>query len=189
LAIKEGPVAIDATCTFEIEYDAYFNSYMKKLALGNNTLLEELDIRNVSGLESAIDLAQCGNLRIFDADGAGATGVVFANGGRLRSAKLPKIKTLTVKNLNELITFEVAGYENLQSLVIEGCPIINSYDILANAPNLEILRLIDVNWPESYNIVDGTHLDRALTMRGINASGVEINNSIITGKAFVRNIR
>ena len=189
LATTEGPIAINASYVFEVEYDAYFNNYMKKLSLGNNSLLEYLDIRNVSGLESAIDLSKCGNLKTINADGAGATGIVFANGGRLQNAKLPKVKTLTLKNLNDLVTFDVAGYENLQSLVIENCPAINSYEILSKADKLEILRLTDVNWDSTYNISDGTVLDRALKMRGIDSTGAERENSIITGNVHIRNIR
>ena len=162
---------------------------MKKLSLGNNSLLEYLDIRNISGLESAIDLSKCGNLRTIEAEGAGATGIVFANGGRLQNARLPKVKTLTLKNLNDLVTFNVAGYENLQSLIIEGCPIINSYEILSDADKLEILRLVDVNWDATYGIADGAVLDRALKMRGVDSTGVEKENSIITGNVHIRNIR
>lgn len=189
LVTTQGATAVNASYTFEIEYDAYFNNYMKKLSLGNNSLLEYLDIRNVSGLESAIDLSKCGNLKTINADGAGATGIVFANGGRLQSAKLPKIRTLTLKNLNELQNFEVAGYENLQSLVVENCPIVNTYEIISNAPALEILRITDINWPESFNITDGSVLDRAAKMRGISASGNELETSVVTGNVYIRNIR
>ena len=184
-----GNVVVDAAYSFIVEYDAYFNNYMKKLSLGNNALLEFLDIRNVTGLESAIDLSNCGNLREIKAEGAGATGIVFAAGGRLQKATLPKIKTLTAKNLNELIEFNVASYENLESLVVENTPKIETYAILEEAKNLKILRLVGIEWPKTLNIPDGTVLDRALKMRGNNASGGEIAQSVISGVVNITNMR
>jgi hypothetical protein len=189
LVKKEGTTAINTTYTFEIEYDAYFNNYLTEIGLGNNVLLEELDIRNVSGLQSAIDLARCSNLRKLDADGAGATGVIFANGGRLQSAILPKIKTLTAKNLNELTEFKVASYENLETVIIENCPTINSYEIVSQAPSLSKVRLIDIEWPRAYNITDGKAFDRLAKMRGEDSAGVEKETSVVTGNAHIQNIR
>lgn len=95
------------------DIEGYENTYMTKITLGSNKLLEYLDIRNVSGLNSVVDLSQCNNLLELHAEGSGATGIIFANGGKLQRAYIPDVVSLTMKNLNNIEAFEVAGYNNL----------------------------------------------------------------------------
>lgn len=159
----------------------YENTYMTKITLGNNKLLEYLDIRNVTGLNSVVDLSQCNNLLELHAEGSGATGVIFANGGKLQKAYIPQVISLTMKNLNNLDTFVVEGYENLQTLVVENTPFVNTYEMVNSAPNLSIVRLIGMNWDGSYNISDSSVLDRLLTLRGKDANGYDTLISVLSG--------
>ena len=87
--------------------EGYENTYMTKITLGNNKLLEYLDIRKVTGLNSVIDLSQCNNLMELHAEGSTATGVIFSNGGKLKKAYIPPIVSLTAKNLNNIEIFEL----------------------------------------------------------------------------------
>ena len=73
------------------DVDGYENTYMSQITLGNNKLLEYLDVKNVTGLNSVIDLSECNNLLELHAEGSGATGVIFANGGKLKRAYLPSV--------------------------------------------------------------------------------------------------
>ena len=161
--------------------DGYTNTYLTQLTLGNNKLLEYLDIRNTVAINSVIDLSQCNNLIELRAENSGATGVIFANGGKVVSAYIPAVISLTMKNLNYLETFNMSDYGNLQFLVVENTPFVNTYNIISNAPMLNTLRLINMNWDASYQLKDTSILDRALTFRGVDSSGYTVDQSILTG--------
>ena len=170
--------------TIGSDVDGYENTFMTKISLGNNKLLEYLDVKNVSGLNSVIDLSQCGNLIELHAEGSGATGVVFANGGKLQKAYLPSIISLTMKNLNDIEEFDVESYDNLQTLIVENTPFINTYDVVNSADKLNILRLIGMSWNEDYQIEDTSILNRLLTLRGIGNDGYETSVSVISGDFY-----
>lgn len=159
----------------------YSNSYMTKITLGNNKLLEYLDVRNVTGLNSVIDLSQCNNLLELHAEGSGATGVIFSNGGKLKKAYIPSIISLTAKNLNNIEVFEVEGYDKLQSLIVENTPFINTYSIVNLAKQLNIVRLIGLNWNADYSLSDSSVLDRLLTIRGVDNEGYMTEVSVLAG--------
>ena len=161
--------------------NGYANTYLTQLTLGNNKLLEYLDIRNTTALNSVVDLSQCNNLTELRAENSGATGIIFANGGKVVSAHIPAVISLTMKNLNYLETFEMSGYDKLQFLVVENTPTVNTYNIINNAPMLNTLRLINMNWDASYQLKDTSILDRALTFRGVDSSGYTVDQSILTG--------
>ena len=162
--------------------EGYENTFMTEVLVANNTLLEYLDLRNVSGLNTVINVSGCGNLKELYAEGTNASGVVFANGGMLETAHLPKIASLSMKNLNNIKNFVVEGYDNLSTLIVEHCPAINTYSIVNVAPKLNIVRLIGVDWNKDYLIKDASVLDRLLLLYGIDSSGYETDVSVLTGK-------
>ena len=164
------------------DVEGYENTYMTKITLGNNKLLEYLDIRNVTGLNSVVDLSQCNNLLELHAEGSGATGVIFSNGGKLKRAYIPSVISLTMKNLNNIEVFEIESYDNLQTLVIENTPFINTYNVVNSANKLNTVRLVGINWDSSYNIADSSILERLLLLRGIDNDGYETLVSIISGR-------
>ena len=163
----------------------YTNSFMTKISLGNNKLLEYLDIRNITGLNSVVDLSNCGNLLELHAENSGATGVIFANGGKVKKAYLPPLTSLTVKNLNYLEEFVIESYNKLQTLIVENTPFLDTHEIVDNSNLLNVLRLIGIDW----NIENTNILDRILLMRGVNNTGGEISTSVLVGKIYVPIIR
>ena len=165
--------------------EGYANTFMTKISLGNNKLLEYLDIRNITGLNSAVDLSQCGNLLELHAEGSGATGVIFANGGKLQKAYIPAVTSLTMKNLNDLEEFIVANYDKLQTLIVEHTPFIDTHEIVSISPILRVLRLAGLNW----SIENTDILNRILSMRGVSNTGGEIPISVLTGDVFVPVVR
>lgn len=163
----------------------YTNTYMKKISLGNNKLLEYLDIRNITGLDSVVDLSQCGNLLELYAQGSGTTGVIFANGGKIEKFYIPSVISLTMKNLNYLKDFSIESYDNLATLVVENTDMINTYEAVNIAPKLQTLRLIGLDWSaENTNV-----LDKALLLRGVNNDGGEIAQSVLSGRTHVPVVR
>lgn len=169
--------------------EGYTNNFMTKITLGSNKLLEYLDIRNVTGLSSVVDLSQCNNLTELYAENCGATGVIFANGGKLQKAHIPDVISLTAKNLKNLEEFESAGYTKLQTLVVENTPFINTYEIVNAADNLTTVRLIGMDWDSSYGITEPSIFSRLLTLRGIDGEGYESLTSVLAGYAFVTMMR
>ena len=163
----------------------YENTFMKEVLVANNPLLEHLDLRNISGIDTVVNVSSCSNLKELYAEGTNATGVIFANGGLLQTAHLPKLTSLSMKNLSYVEDFVVDGYDNLQTLVVENVPNINTYDIVVNAPALKLLRLINLNWDFVPRIENGDIFDRLLTIGGIDSSGYESDLSVLTGIASV----
>ena len=165
--------------------DGYENTFMKEVLVANNPLLEHLDLRNISGINTVIDVSSCSNLKELYAEGTNATGVIFANGGLLQTAHLPKLTSLSMKNLNYIEDFVVDGYDNLQTLIVENVPNINTYNIVMSAPSLKLLRLINLNWDFVPRIENASIFNRLLTIGGIDSSGYEIDLSVLTGIASV----
>ena len=167
------------------DVEGYANTYMKKISLGNNKLLEYLDIRNITGLDSVVDLSNCGNLLELYAQGSGATGVIFANGGKIERFYIPSVTSLTMKNLNYIEDFSIESYNNLMTLIVENISVIDTREIVSTAAKLQTLRLVGLNW----NLDDTTVLDKALTFRGVNNDGGEIAQSVLIGRANVPVVR
>jgi hypothetical protein len=165
--------------------DGYNNTFMKEVLVANNPLLEYLDLRNISGIDTVINVSSCSNLKELYAEGTNATGIIFANGGLLQTAHLPSITSLSMKNLNYIEDFVVDSYNNLQSLTVENTPNVNTYNIVINAPYLKLLRLINLNWDFIPKISDDSIFDRLLTIGGFDSSGYEIDMSVLTGIASV----
>ena len=178
------------------DVEGYSNNFMESIELGNNKLLEYLDVRNVTGLSSPIDLSQCGNLLELYAQGSGTKGVVFANGGKVQKFYLPSITSLIAKNLNYIEDFNIESYINLQTLVVENTPAIDTHEIVdatlelqsslsSDSVKLNVLRLIGINW----NIENADILEEVILLRGQNSSGGEIPQSILAGDVYVPVIR
>lgn len=165
--------------------EGYENTFMKEVLVDNNPLLEYLDLRNISGINTVINLSSCSNLKELYAEGTNATGVIFANGGLLQTAHLPSLTSLSMKNLNYIEDFVVDGYDKLQTLIVENVPNINTYDIVNAAPSLKLLRLINLNWNFVPRIENASIFNRLLTIGGIDSSGYESDLSVLTGIASV----
>lgn len=167
------------------DVEGYENTFMTGLALGNNKLLEYLDIRNITGLNTVVDLSKCDNLIELRAEGSGATGVIFANGGKIESAYIPAVTSLTMKNLNNLKILDVAGYDKLQKLVSENIHSIDTYGIVDAAKALNTVRLVGIDWNKDFGIQDTSVLSRMYDMRGVDNDGYENSKSVVTGYIWV----
>ncbi len=138
----------------------YNNSRLISLTLGNNALLETLDIRNCGSLTGSLNATQCNNLLELYAEGTKLTGVLFATNGKLKTAHLPDtINTLTMRNLNDLTDFQ-ATLTQLESLTLQGGTL-DSLDIVQKTiETLRVLYLYDIDW----TVTDTTLLNRLLKL-------------------------
>ena len=162
--------------------EGYSNTFLTNLVIGNNRLLEKLDVRNTPNLVSSLDLSRCGNLKELYATGSGLTGVLFANGGKIETALLPDTLTsINMRNLKYLDNLNIAGYDQITTAIIENCNTIDSVELLNKTTKLNRARIIGVDW----NLENTVLLDRLYKMGGIDKSGYNVDKSIITGKVYV----
>ena len=160
--------------------EGYANTFLTHLVIGNNTLLELLDIKNTPNLAESVNVSGCGNLQEFYADGSGITGIVFASGGKLRIVHIPDVTSLTMKNLVYLEKMNIAGFNNLRTLIIENTPFIDTLEFVNSSPNLSNVRLIGIDWITN----DTSVLDRMLTIAGIDNNGYNTLVSVLTGSYY-----
>lgn len=160
--------------------EGYSNVFLTHLVVGNNPLLEKLDIKNTPNLVESVDVSGCGNLQEFYADGSGITGVVFASGGKLRIAHIPAITSLTIKSLAYLEEMNIEGFNNLRTLIVENTPYIDTLDYVNSSPNLTNVRLIGIDWKTE----NTSTLDRMLTIAGIDNGGYNTLISVLTGSYY-----
>lgn len=161
--------------------EGYSNTNLHDFGIGRNVLLERLNLQNVPNLRKTISLANCFNLEEFLADGSGITGVIFATGGKIRTAHLPAISSMTAKSLNHLTDLTFENYDNITTLSIDNCPVIDEQDLLSKAINLTRLRLTGINW----NLNDTVLLDRLAKMAGIDENGYNTVTSVLAGRVHV----
>lgn len=167
------------------DVDGYKNTNMTDFAVGNNTLLEHLNLQNVPNLKKSIDLTGCTNLTLFKAGGSGITGVAFANGGKIETAELPAINSLTARNLNHLTELKISDYANITALVIENCTTIDVQAMLAKCTNLSRVRLTGLDW----QMEDTALLEKLYTMTGTDENGYNTDHSVLAGKVHIPVVR
>lgn len=168
--------------------EGYNNPNLENVEItSNNKLLEELDVRNMSKLGGNIPITYIPSLRKLYAQGTNYQTVQFANNGLIEEAYLPaSINKIVANNLHYLHTLEIADYKNLQSLVIDSCPLIDEYAIVSAATNLKILRLTDIEW----HLETTDLLNRLAKCTGIGEDGFTVvDQSVLTGYVYVDAIR
>nr|DAQ07486.1 MAG TPA: hypothetical protein [Caudoviricetes sp.] len=166
--------------------EGYSNTFLTNLAIGANNLLEKLDIRNTPNLVSTLDFSGCMNLEELYATGSGLRGILFANGGNIRLAQLPDTLTsINMKNLMYLTDLSIAGYDAINTVVIENCNTIDVEDLLEKANNINRARIIGIDW----NLKDVSLIEKIYKMAGIDKDGYNINQSVLAGKVHVPVIR
>ena len=156
----------------------YENLNLNQIGVGNNTMLELLDVRGAPNLVTALDMSALTSLEEFYANGSGVTGVIFAKGAPLRIARFSAISSLVAQDLTELETFVMDG-GNLLSLRVESCPAIDTLAACKAASGLTRGRLTDVSWNDDNADV----LLRLATLKGYDAQGEPIDNFVLTGEA------
>ena len=152
--------------------EGYSNPFITELSIGNNRLLETLDIRNCPNLTGTLNLSACTNLERLYAEGTSVTSVSFATNGKIRLAHLPEtITSLTLRYLNYLTDLTLAGYSNLISLICEYCGF-DPYTLVNRAiGTLQILTVLGIDW----TFADTSFLNRIYAM----------SSSLLSGEATV----
>ena len=166
--------------------EGYQNENLWELEVGTNKLLKKIDVRNCPKLVDPLGLANCPNIQEIYATGSGITGVELPASGYLKKAYLPGTLTnLTVTNQKYIEEFELEGYDNLTTLRIEDTINIPVEDIMLNAPKLNRIRLIDVQWEAESEAALVQTIEKFKTCLGLDANGNNTNNAVVTGRVKV----
>ena len=158
----------------------YRNLNMNQIGVGNNPMLEILDLRNCPNLATALDLTALTRLEEFSANGAGLTGLVFAKGIPLRVCRVPAVSSFVANELRDLETFAMNG-SMLLSINVEGCPLIDTLTLCTDATDLERGRITNVVW----NLDDASLITRLAGLKGFDAQGVATDRFVLTGKVHI----
>lgn len=166
--------------------EGYQNSFLTNLNMGNNTLLDTLDVRNCPNLTGTINLSACENLISLYADGTIVTSVSFANHGKITHVHLPEtINNLTFQNLKNLTDFNIASYKNLEKFICESS-IFDALGVIKAAINsLKSVRVTDINW----NLENTDLLKKLAKLIGEDENGSTTDHSVLTGQIHVPVIR
>ena len=166
--------------------NGYSNPNLKSLTLGNNTLLQSIDIRNCSNLgtdaQKTIDLSGCTGLEEVYFDGTAISGVDLPNGGVLKKLHLPgTITYLTIRNHNEMTEFVCPDYSHITTLWLENpTQTVDTEAIVTAMPEGGRVRLFGFHW-EVDTLDDVKDLfDKLDTMRGLDQNG----NNTPTAQVF-----
>ena len=159
----------------------YTNTNAEVITVGNNILLETLDIRNCPNIIQGLDLTGCAALTTLEAEGSGITGVAFARGGKLTKAHIPAVASLSAIALADLEELTLTGYTALRTLRIENSPAINELEIIKAATGLARLRVLGVNW----TLQNTDLMDRLVGLKGLDESDHNLEQSVITGAVYV----
>lgn len=162
---------------------SYTNGNLTVLTLGNNTLLQTLDVRNCPNLIQAVDISGCTNIENVYFDGTSITGLTLPNGGMLKVLHLPETVTnLTIRNQQAITDFTMPDYSNITTLRIENCssavdPIEILYDIPANSR----VRLIGFEITMTTTEEVEEFCDYLDTMRGLDENGNNVDTAQVSG--------
>jgi len=109
----------------------YKNTALTSVGIGDNVLLETLDLRNLPNLTGTLNLTNCKNLKNLYASNTNLTAINFANGGKITNAILPgTLNSLIFRNLSLLTNLNIAGYNNLTTFVCENSNVVNPLNIV-----------------------------------------------------------
>lgn len=118
-------------------------SRLETLSLGNNKLLTELNLENLTGLTAPLVIPNLVNLKLLNIAGTNIKEVQLSNGGILEHFVLNDDMTdLTLMNQTYLQQLHFSSLNSLEALRIENTPV-DIFDLINHAPNLQYIRLMD----------------------------------------------
>ena len=86
-----------------------------------------------------------------------------------------------MRNLKYLDNLQIAGYDQITTMIIENCDTIDCAELLNKTPKTNRVRIIGIDW----NLDDSTLLDRLYKMGGLDKNGYNTDQSVVTGKVHV----
>lgn len=132
--------------------NGYHNDNLTALSVGENKLLREINVENCPNLKQTLDLHGCDNIQKVYAKGSGITSVRLPEAGYLTDLELPgTITSLSVFKQKYITNFQIETANSLNSIRIEDCSGIPEAGLVTYIPNLDVVRLIHVDWTSTGN--------------------------------------
>lgn len=151
----------------------YTNGNLTELYLGNNTLLQTIDVRNCTALAQAVDISGCIAIENVYFNGTAITGLTLPNGGVVKELHLPgTITNLTVLNQPGITDFSCPDFSSITTLRLENVSDqFDVFDIVNAMAAGSRVRLYNFHWE-----LDGPEdlialYDKLDTMRGLDQNG------------------
>ena len=162
--------------------EGYENHKLSAVELGNNRLISYLNVENCVNLVNPIDLSQCYNLETVKAKGSALNSISFPVGGHLTTLDLPgTFANFTVRNQHNIEYFDMASYENINTLWIDDTPGLPIEEMLLNTPKLDRVRIVNTTWSVSSEENLRTIFEKLKKCDGLDANG----NNAANGKAVM----
>jgi hypothetical protein len=161
------------------QISGYSNQNLRTLFIGNNTLLEELDITNCPNLKQSIDLTGCPSIKRVSAAGTGISSVLLPKGGLLVSLTLPSTANTLILENQQFITNSnlIFTPTSIRTLVIKDCPLINVNNIISYLKNVSRVRVNNL----SGSSASSETFFPIINAKGIDDSGNTTPHSIVEG--------
>jgi hypothetical protein len=163
--------------------NGYSNLNLTAIGLGNNTMLEHLDLRGTPALTQALDLTHLTSLTELYLTSSGVTGVTFAVGAPIETAALSAVNSLIARGLTSVKSFSMDG-SKLRTLWVENCAGINTLNVVNAATGLTRGRLPDIAW--SVNTAD--ILMRLSALAGLDEAGNNISSFVLGGSCYIDSV-
>ena len=158
------------------------------LVFANNRCLEIIDARNADSIKSVTGLENCIRLRTLLLEGTGVTNVDIPSGSKLEALTLPSvIQRIALRNLRHLDYLDVDGCSAVHTLIVEGCPGIDPFDLLGDVvENSSVLQYVRLIWNGVYEDNTGETIDTLVNLatgdcHGLNGEGTVIDKPFIEG--------
>ena len=161
----------------EGDEDWYSNGNLQTLYLGNNTLLQSIDVRNCVGLglgeQTTVDISGCKNIRTVLFDETNISGLALPDGGVIQTLHLPgTITILKVLNQKDIADFTCPNTTHISTLWLDNVSsAIDARSILPGMATGSRVRLFNFSWNmnTAHDVSDFMNL--LDTMRGLDQNG------------------
>ena len=165
----------------------YSNKNLTSVTFGNNILLQSIDLRNCSALNSSIDVSGCTNVEEVYCDGTSITGINLPNGGVLKTLHLPDtITNLTIRNQPSLTDFVLNDSTKLTTLRLENVgSLIDAPSVINEMADGSRIRALDIDWELESEADLTALLNKLIKMRGLDENGNNTESAVLTGRIRV----
>ena len=164
------------------------------LTVGSNELLTYLNIANCTalgeGTQTALDMSGCTGIKEIIASGTKLWAINLPNGGHLETLKLPStIRNFTILNQPDLTTLTFDGYGDLTTLRVENTPNVPIYTLISSNPNLDRVRLVNVEWTETDSTSLAATIEKLKDCYGMSVNDTDLPKpAVVIGRVNVPSI-
>lgn len=166
----------------------YSNKNLTSAVFGNNILLQSVDLRNCSALNTSLDVSGCTNIEEIYCEGTSITGINLPNGGVLKVLHLPDTVTnLTICNQASLTDFILNDSSNLTTLRLENVgSLIDTPSVIMAMADGSRIRALEIDWEVDTEAALVALLNKLVKMRGLDENSNNINAAVLTGRIKVK---